>query len=324
MIGLIKTGTDPNEPERVDESPTVAKAFEDFVGDLNKRVKAGDRQPSTVAFYEKSFARFDKRIIKLPLTAISARRGLIKEAHVAITRKSGSVAADHSIITFRSLWNHARRTWPELPESPTIAVEMNRIPDRAESGMGLDDLKHWWSEVQKLRNPVRRQLSLFMLLTGLRSNDARTAKLEHLDENEKTLHVPQPKGGRKRAFDLPLSDAALGCIRCAREAWRNAGHPPSDYLFPSARGAGFLSSPRIERHLNGERDRSLPSGHKLRHTFATIAEACGFTEEVYGVLLNHRATTVTGKYPNRKKNVSLYRQVADDIARAIIGAIGNA
>ena len=78
MIGLIKTGTDPSEPERVDESPTVAKAFEDFVGDLNKRVKAGDRQPSTVAFYEKSFARIDKRITKLPLTAISARRGLAR------------------------------------------------------------------------------------------------------------------------------------------------------------------------------------------------------------------------------------------------------
>ena len=37
-----------------------------------------------------------------------------------------------------------------------------------ETGMGAGDLTNWWTEVQALSNPIRRDLHLFTLLSGLR------------------------------------------------------------------------------------------------------------------------------------------------------------
>ena len=96
--------------------------------------------------------------------------------------------------------------------------------------MGLRDLAAWWENVKTVRNPMRRELALFELLTGLRMTDARKSSEQHLDETAKTLFIPKPKGGRRRAFTLPLSDAAIGCIHRARALPRRK---PSDLLFPN-------------------------------------------------------------------------------------------
>ncbi len=324
LIGMIKGGTDPTLPEINVEGPTLAEALDSYVVALQKKVEMGKRQPSTITYYQHAIARIDKRLLKRPLAVLGANRQLLQTEHARLTRDSGKVAADHSMIAVRAIYTHAKKTWQDLPANPVIAIDRNGIPNRNEDGMGLEDLPVWWKEVSAIRNQIKRQLMLFMLLTGLRSTDARTAKLADFDETAKVLHVPSPKGGPSRAFDLPLSDAAIGCILAARAAW-GAEHDPSDYLFPSAHGkAGYFTNPRVERVIDGERDRSLASGHKLRHSFATCAEAAGFTEETYGVLLNHKAKTVTGKYANRAKNMNtLYRTVANDIASAIMQALGQ-
>jgi integrase len=249
---------------------------------------------------------------------------LIVDAHKDITRRNGKAAADHSIVTVRAVYNHAKRTWHDLPANPTIAVDFNGIGSRSDSGMGLDDLAAWWAQTSQIRNVVKQQLLLFMLLTGLRSADARTARHEHLDRDGKVLHIPKPKGGPRRAFDLPLSDAALTCIAKAEAAWAESGHPPSPHLFPSANNSkGYFETPRVERYVNGTRDRSLATGHALRHTYATVCEACGYTEATYGALMNHKAMSVTAKYANRAKNLELYRGVANDVAKAIMKALAR-
>jgi integrase len=287
-----------------------------------KKIAAGDRQPATLAYYKESLARLDKKLTRLPLAALGARRDLVVDAHKDITRRNGAAAADHTIVALRSVYNHALRTWQDLPANPCIAVDFNGIRSRSDSGMGLGDLPAWWAEVSKIRNPVKQQLLLFMLLTGLRSADARTARHDDLDIQGKLLHVPKPKGGPRRAFDLPLSDPALDCIANAKSAWAEAGHPPTAYLFPSARNdKGYFETPRVERYVNGQRDRSLATGHALRHSFATICEACGYTEATYGPLLNHKAMSVTAKYANRAKNVDLYRAVTEHVGKAIMEAL---
>lgn len=323
LISTIKDGTDPTQPERNIEGPTLAEALQSYIDALQKKVAAGKRQPSTITFYNEAIGRLDK-LVKRPLAVLGANRQLLKDAHARITTKNGKVSADHSMVAVRAIYNHALKTWSDLPANPVVAVEFNGIPNRSEDGMGLDDLAAWWKKVEELRNPIKSQLLLFMALTGLRSNDARTAKLVDLDETDKVLHIPCPKGGPSRAFDLPLSDAALACIHAARAAWETK-QPRSEYLFPSAHAKGFFANPRVEKKtVSGERDRSLATGHKLRHTFATCAEAAGFHEETYGVLLNHKAKSVTGKYANRAKNMNtLYRTVANDIANLMMKAIAS-
>src|SRR4051812_29837786 len=42
IIGLIKSGTDPKEPEKAHECPTLQTAFDAFVASLTKRLTAND------------------------------------------------------------------------------------------------------------------------------------------------------------------------------------------------------------------------------------------------------------------------------------------
>jgi hypothetical protein len=55
-----------------------------------------------------------------------------------------------------------------------------------------------------------------MLLTGLRSHDARSMRWEHLDEDG-VLTVPSPKGGADRAFRLPLPRRLLQVLEMVRQ-----------------------------------------------------------------------------------------------------------
>ncbi len=52
---------------------------------------------------------------------------------------------------------------------------------------------------------LNRALQLFILLTGLRSTNAKTVRWEHVDFEKGTIHRPKPKGGDWRAA------LALGC-----------------------------------------------------------------------------------------------------------------
>ena len=99
--------------------------------------------------------------------------------------------------------------------------------------MGPTDLPKWWAEVQRIKNPIKLELTLFMLLSGLRSKDARSAKWEHVNEDREALFVPEPKGGPSRAFYLPVSQEMRACMDRARAAWLSV-NDPSPYICTAA------------------------------------------------------------------------------------------
>ena len=69
--------------------------------------------------------------------------------------------------------------------------------------VGPDEMPLLWRQLDELEDRVRRSCWLVMLLTGLRSGDARSMKWENLDQDG-VLTVPSPKGGEAKAFKLPL------------------------------------------------------------------------------------------------------------------------
>jgi integrase len=71
--------------------------------------------------------------------------------------------------------------------------------------MGLKALPAWFDELYALDNPLRREFHLFTLLSGCRPGALKVAQLAHLDFGRRMLHIPAPKGGAKKAFDIPLS-----------------------------------------------------------------------------------------------------------------------
>ena len=142
--------------------------------------------------------------------------------------------------------------------------------------MGSADLPGWWAQVRRVKNPTKRELTLFMLLSGLRSKDARTAKWEHLEEERGALFIPEPKGGSSRAFSLPISNEMLACIHRARESWL-AAEDPSKFIFLISPFKRRVSTTDARAHFvdEGGNARKAKSGHDLRRTFANLAAEAG-------------------------------------------------
>jgi integrase len=77
---------------------------------------------------------------------------------------------------------------------------------RRDASISAGQLAAWHKDIQALPNPIRRDFYLFSLFTGLRRQSAVEIRWEHINLDEGTLLIPNPKGGKKRAFVLPLSD----------------------------------------------------------------------------------------------------------------------
>ena len=132
-----------------------------------------------------------------------------------------------------------------------------------------------------LENPVRREFHLFMLLSGSRPTALRAIKPNHIDFRRRTLHVTKPKGGSKRAFDIPLSREMILCLaRAIRFGGEMYPLQAREWVFPADSESGHLAETK--------EDRSELSkwGNDLRQTFRTIATAAGVSEIDAKLLMN--------------------------------------
>ncbi|MFX9042824.1 integrase, partial [Acinetobacter baumannii] len=77
-----------------------------------------------------------------------------------------------------------------------------------------------------------REFHLFTLLSASRPTALKEARLEHLDLRRRVLHIPRPKGGADRAFDIPLSRQAINCLmRSIRFGRQMHPYEAKDWLF---------------------------------------------------------------------------------------------
>ncbi len=203
----------------------------------------------------------------LPLDEITKR--MVADRHHQLSDRPST--ANHTLKYFRTVWNHARRTY-DLPECPTMAVEWC---EERPSGKIIADLAAWRTVIEGLRNPIHTVFYEFLLFTGLRKTEALTLTWANVKKDH--IHLPMTKNGR--SFDLPIVQMHHEILAPLRNLSR-------DWVFPSPKGqAGHITQPsRIEW-----------SPHAHRRTFATVAVEAGLLEEVVGRLLNHTPLSITGQ-----------------------------
>jgi integrase len=164
--------------------------------------------------------------------------------------------------------------------------------------MGLADLPAWFEQAAALSNPVRREYHLLTLLSGSRPSALKQARLEHLDLRRRVLHVPCPKGGKRKAFDIPLSREMIRSIVRVQRAGRMM-HPDTSqtWLFPADPKSGHLSE-------HGELRTVLAKyGNDLRQSYRTLAQVAGVSETDAMLLMNHSLPGVNAGYITRQKRL---------------------
>lgn len=248
------------------------------------------------------------------------------QRHERVTKNSGPYAANRALQTFRACWNTAARRLDDLPPCPTRAVTFNRTKRRREP-IQWSDLASWRKAVEGIQNPIRRDLQLFILFTGLRSTDAKTVRWEHVDFEAGTIHRPKPKGGEDRAFTVPVSRFVLDLLRARRE--ENAAIYPRDegWVFPSRNmrgGVTHVQQTKEARYVAGKKIAVFPSAHRLRDTFATAAHEAGVDPLSLKVLMNHALPSggdVTEGYI--RPGLDHLRGEIEKVAAFLLGRMGS-
>ncbi len=280
LVGM-RAGTDPNEERRKARARgiTLQEA-------LDLHIAARTLSPRTAEDYRYYCGRYLADWLDKPLAELGADRAGVRERHARITEKNGPTCADSTFRILRAVYGRGLRQHPELPANPCANVDYHGLK-RRKVDANADRLRAWGETVLGLQ-PIRRDLHLFMLLTGMRRTAACEARIADLDIEARRLHVPCPKGGATRAFDLPLS-GPLADLLGHRRTQVPLLHRRSPWLFPAESRSGHVTEV-LQRELGGL------SGHALRHTYATLAVQAGVPLLELKYLLNHAATNVTMGY----------------------------
>ena len=220
--------------------------------------------------------------------------------------RTGEVTADQVMHAFRGIYNRARDRHAALPECPTARLrwwKSTYVPRRA--AIPYDQLPNWYSGVMAKANPVRRDLLLLMMLTGLRSGDAKRLRWADIDLKGRRFAVTNPKSGEP--FHLPLTRNLVALLKARlqhhrRQVEMGTISPRAEvaarakaFVFPADSKSGHVSE--VKEPINGVP--YIP--HGLRNTFGTVAEyKAGVPGSHVSMLMDHHLPDrdMTQRYQN--------------------------
>lgn len=263
------------------------------------------RSERTIADYQDKFDRHLSGWHQRPLASLT-REDVTKE-HAAITERarklragqkyvSGKYAANGCMRFARAVWNFAKDELETLglPErNPFRSGKLFHKEKARKTGMSPEVLPAWWRQVQALDNPIRREMHLFTLLSGLRKTDILTAQWGHVNWDKRSLRLPNPKGGDERAFELPLSQPMMDCLKRVKELGQTF-YPEHSKIWVFPTDCGHIAEVKEDG-----RHKVSHTGHALRHSFRTLAGAAGIDRLRTKILMNHALDRdVTDSYAN--------------------------
>lgn len=276
------------------------------------------RSETTIAGYADHVERLLADWLDRPLGELGENPELVADRHDKLTRENGPSASNGAMRTLRAVYNHARKRHRELPpENPTFAVDWN-VEKRRDTAMGVEDLPGWFDQARCLRHPVRREFHLFTLLSGSRPGALLQARVEHLNLRERVLHIPRPKGGADRAFDIPLSQPMIRClIRAMRAGRMLLPEQAREWIFVGESQNGHMVAHKEPRTI------LTKWGNDLRQTFRTVGQAAGLSEVDMHLLMNHSLPGVNAGYITRAKLLGGHlRKTQENLSKLVMTQSG--
>lgn len=277
------------------------------------------RSEGTIEGYRDHVERLFKDWLDTPLQDLAEYPAKVIARHDEISKERGPYIANGSMRTLRAIYNHARKAHRYLPpDNPASVVDWNP-EERRNTGMGLDELPHWFCQVAALQSPIRREFHLFSLLSGCRPTALMEAKPQHLDLRRRVLHIPRPKGGADRAFDIPLSRQMILClIRVMRFARYFYPMDAKNWLFTADSDSGHMTEQKEDREVLAK------WANDLRQTYRTLAAPAGVSPLDAHLLMNHAVPGTNAGYISRHKLLEDHlRAQQQAISDLMFGALGD-
>ncbi len=287
-LGEMAGGKEPIS-RRAAAGPTLQEGLDLHVKNMKKR-GCSDRSTGTI---ESEVPRLLARWLDRPIAELTG--AALANLHGELTDGGKKYLANRIVAQVSAIWNALDRVHELAGRNPARAVTRNRYtPSRKR--VADDGMPEWLAKVQGLENPIRRDLQMFCLFTGMRSEAARHVRWEHIDEERAALVVPKPKGGEAKAFTLPLPQTIVDML-----AERKRGNKDKMGPWKGDGGWVFPSLSRDQKHVQpiaeskeyrqkgrrGPKEQILPGLHTLRRTYLSVAAEAGVSELDRHVLANH-------------------------------------
>lgn len=136
----------------------------------------------------------------------------------------------------------------------------------------------------------------FLILTGLRINEARNLRTSDIEWSNDQIKVVNGKGGKDRY--VPLNTQLANKIRMYLDGRRNG------YLFCRVRKHQAIGNPmskrllqtRVEKVIKACKFEKHLSTHSLRHTFACMCLSKGMSLESIQLMMGHSSRVTTEIY----------------------------
>ncbi len=293
-LGSIAKGQHPGESPKIKPgSITLRQAWERY---RDAHMKRKGRNSGTIENYRDHMERLFGDWLDHPLARLGRQPNLVVERHDKITKENGPYIANGAMRSLRAIYNHAMKSNTDLsPSNPVSAVDWNK-EHRRNTGMGPSDVNSWLKQLHAMNNPLRRELHLLTLLSGSRPTALKKVRIEHVDLRGRLIHIPRPKGGEKKAFDIPLSRPMIRCvIRAIRWGQIMYSGEGKSWLFPADSEPGHLVEHKEERNVLSK------WGNDLRQSYRTLAQAAGVSELDIHLLMNHSFPGVNAGYITRDR-----------------------
>ncbi len=246
---------------------TLAQAWEQY---LQEKPLA----PKTKRIYSENLERYLADWKNRPLESLGRDRAGVRARYHEIAKKHGIATASSVFRTFRAIYRYAARADENLPQPPTVAVDIQNVSPR-DWALSSDELRHWWAAVQRL-SPLKKTFWLTVLLTGARRGSVEALRWQDTDLNRGVIRFSTAKAGR--VYAIPACQRLVALLL----DWRNECPPDGgDWMFPSPLKPGtHIVETRDER-------RGVASAHHLRHTYRTVLAELGATPDQARLLLGH-------------------------------------
>lgn len=272
---------------------TLREAYQDY-----RRGREDELSPRSLVWIEQKVRVHLKDLLDTELDQITPR--MCRDLHEGLSRSSGKSSANGVARVLKAILNDAGRT-TDLPRNPVSrGIRMNKEAP-AELKISIDDLPQVWADLYAIEDEVKRACWLTLMLTGLRSHDARSMRWENLDADG-VLHVPEPKGGRTKAFDLPLCTYLRAELDCLPRH--------SEWVFP-ARRTYFKELRRVPEFDHNP--------HSMRRLYRTMCVEAGVEFTMAKLLLNHSmAGDISFRYVSRAQLLGPMKEASEKVAAKLL------
>lgn len=292
-IGLMTEGRDLAEEKRIEtrerkkekiQETTLSEAFDGYL-------KSRTLKPRTEADYREAMRVTFCAWLNLPLKSIT--RTMIEDLHRKRSKESKS-RANHAFRVLRAVFNHAIETLVDEDDNPIIssnpvrrlsAVKAWNPNTRKQNYIKPHQLPAWFGAVLRLEGErasfdgrLYRDYFQFLLMTGLRKNEAARLKWQDVDLADRSFVVTDTKN--RYPHKLPISDYLLDLLEQRKSN--------TEYVFHTGRSPGYPTDPRpaVEKVAAVSGVQWTP--HDLRRTFVTAAEKLDISAYSVKRLVNHR------------------------------------